>query len=202
MKVETPRSCSWRVTMKRAMRPLQSNRRLAGSLHPSTCILPLMFRICSFALLLLWGAGVAAAGKADFVRDIRPIISENCVFCHGPDEQTREAGLRLDTAEGLAEMVQPGDPEASELLRRITSEDRYERMPPTDSNRALTAKQIQSVRDWIEQGAVWQQHWSLRPLLAPAVPKLAGDRPVDNPIDAFVQAKLEQVGLEISPPAD
>ena len=144
-----------------------------------------------------WAEGV------DFVRDIRPIISENCVFCHGPDEQTREAGLRLDNAEGAWSVLEKGMSSESELMRRVTSEDPDEVMPPPDSNRRLGASQIERLRQWIDQGAAWEQHWSFRPLVAPEIPIVPADSdaPIRNPIDAFVQNLLSLRGMKPSPEA-
>ncbi|MFK8110572.1 MAG: PSD1 and planctomycete cytochrome C domain-containing protein [Rubripirellula sp.] len=143
---------------------------------------------------LAFSPEIAFADDVDFVRDIRPILSENCVFCHGPDEATREADLRLDTPEGAETVIESGNSSESELLRRIVASDHDELMPPADSNRALTPKQIDLLRDWIDQGAKWEQHWSFRPITAPPVPKVASQEsaPVRNPIDAFVQSKLAE----------
>lgn len=145
------------------------------------------------------------ASEVDFIRDIRPIISENCVFCHGPDSEHRQAGLRLDTADGLAETVEQGDPDASELLRRMLSDDPDELMPPPGSHRKLSEGQIELVRNWIQQGAPWQQHWSFAPLVMPAVPAVQSRWPdafVRNPIDSFVQSRLDEQGLAAAPEAD
>ncbi len=130
------------------------------------------------------------AADVDFARDIRPILSENCSFCHGPDEATREADLRLDTASGVWATLEKGSAEESELIRRITSDDPDELMPPADSNRTLSKDQIDLLRRWIDQGAEWEQHWSFRPVESPEVP------PSIHPIDALVQKKLSQYGIE------
>lgn len=151
---------------------------------------------CWPLILLSLGPICPAVGsEIDFARDIRPILSENCVFCHGPDRDQREADLRLDTAEGAAPMIEPGDAELSELFRRIISDDEDERMPPPDSNRELTVDQIERIREWIDQGAPWDQHWSFRPITRPP---LEGDR---HPIDALVTRQLAERGMKLSPPA-
>ena len=157
--------------------------------------------IATIATLLASGSGWAE--EVDFVRDIRPIISENCAFCHGPDEQTREAGLRLDTAEGAWSVIEKGMSSESELMRRIDSEDPDEVMPPPDSNRELNANQMELLRQWIDQGATWEQHWSFRPLVAPQIPVVPAnpDAPIRNPIDAFVQNVLSSRGMKPSPEA-
>ncbi len=134
-----------------------------------------------------------------FNRDIRPILSENCFHCHGPDEENREAGLRLDVRDAAHEYaVVPGDVEASELIARIESEDPDSVMPPPGSERALTPAEIDSLRRWIEQGGAYQSHWSLvAPTRPPAPEKSAG-----TIIDAFVDEAIDRAGLTPSPPAD
>lgn len=145
--------------------------------------------------LLLALSTIARAGEIDFTRDIRPILSENCSFCHGPDEATREADLRLDTSEGAWSTLEKGDAAESELVRRITSDDPDQLMPPADSNRSLKPKQIQRIRDWIDQGAAWQQHWSFRPIESPEITDAA------HPIDELVQKELASRDIAPSPQA-
>jgi len=157
-----------------------------------------------------WSAGEPAASGAtvDFSRDIRPILSESCFSCHGPDGESREAELRLDRRESaLADrdghpVITPGNPDKSELLRRVLAENPDERMPPADSGKTLTAQQIETVRRWIEQGAAWQQHWSFVAPKRPEIPQVANREWINNPIDAFVLARLERESLQPSPPAD
>ncbi len=149
-----------------------------------------------------------AARPIEFNRDIRPILSDNCFQCHGPDRAQRKADLRLDLeAEALAERdggrpIVPGKAAASELVRRITTADPDERMPPADSKRRLTAQQVELIRRWIERGAPWQAHWSLIPPQRPAVPQIAESDWLGSPIDAFILARLKREGLRQSPPAD
>jgi hypothetical protein len=156
-------------------------------------------------------AGAAPAtrsAKIDFDRDIRPIFSDTCYACHGPDKANRKAGLRLDQRESAfarrdeGSAIVPGDPSQSALYRRITSRDQDERMPPADSGRQLTTKQIDLIGRWIEQGAVWNEHWSLVPPKRPAVPRVAAALWPQNPIDRFVLSRLEREALSPSPPAD
>src|SRR6266568_5124109 len=98
----------------------------------------------------------------DFNRDIRPILSENCYFCHGPDKNKRKADLRLDTKEGLFDAIEdvrpivPGKPAESDLFRRITTDDEHDQMPPRKSNKALKPAEIAKIRKWIEEGAQWK----------------------------------------------
>jgi hypothetical protein len=145
-----------------------------------------------------------ASDEIDFSREIRPILSENCAFCHGPDEQTREAGLRLDLADGAWSVIEKGASDESELIRRIISDDPDEVMPPPDSNRSLTASQIELLRRWVDQGAAWEQHWSFQPLQAPPVPSVPhrDHAPIRNPIDAFVRKELDKRGIKPAPEAD
>jgi hypothetical protein len=152
----------------------------------------------------------------EFNRDIRPILSDICFTCHGPDQAKRKAKLRLDTEEGAfaehdgTRAVVPNRPDKSELLRRIASDDDKERMPPARTGRRLTPHQVALVRRWIEQGAKWQNHWSLIPPHRPALPTF-----VDNPkyqalardwtrnaIDHFILDRLAREGLAPSTEAE
>jgi hypothetical protein len=146
--------------------------------------------------------------KIVFNRDVRPILSENCFKCHGPDQKARKAERRLDTREGaLAEnegirAIVPGNLTASELHMRIHSEDKEERMPPPKSGKKITPRQIVILDKWIEQGAEYQAHWAyLAPVKAP-VPQIEDAAFVRNPIDAFVLARQRELGLEHAPEAD
>jgi hypothetical protein len=144
----------------------------------------------------------------EFNRDIRPLLSDNCFACHGPDKNKREADLRLDTQEGLLGavdqpgVVKPNDPDASELFRRITSSDPDERMPPPDSGKQLSPRTISLIRRWIEQGAPWEGHWAFLPIRRPTPPQIEADGFVQNPIDAFILHTLRAQGLNPSPEAD
>jgi hypothetical protein len=144
----------------------------------------------------------------EFNRDIRPILSENCFSCHGPDQARRKARLRLDTEVGAfadlggRRVLVPGKLEESELFRRITATEDEERMPPAHSGRKLTPRQVDLLRRWIEQGAKWQKHWSLVPPQRPVIPTVAKPARVHSPIDTFVLARLEREGLSPSPEAD
>ncbi|WP_164104303.1 DUF1553 domain-containing protein [Candidatus Laterigemmans baculatus] len=140
------------------------------------------------------------AAHVDFTSQIQPLLSDRCALCHGPDAATREAELRVDTPDllsrqshsgGLEAIVVAGDAAASELVRRITSDDPSERMPPPESNLALSPEEIARITRWIDEGAEWQQHWSLRPIHSPEVPSPAADRaPPPSAIDAFIEAQL------------
>ncbi|MBB74945.1 MAG: hypothetical protein CMJ75_10580 [Planctomycetaceae bacterium] len=144
----------------------------------------------------------------DFNREIRPLLSDRCFRCHGPDSAQRQAGLRLDTKAGLQgngdrrPIVVPGDANASALFLRITHADPNHRMPPADSTPPLTVRQIGLIEAWIRQGAVWQKHWSFLPPSRPALPAVKKTEWPRNPIDRFILARLESAGLRPSPRAD
>src|SRR3954452_20190067 len=118
-----------------------------------------------FLLATFLLAGPLSAAAADFDRDIRPILSDKCFKCHGPDAETRQADLRLDTRDGaIASVVVPGKPDESELIARITSTDADERMPPPETKLSLTAADQELIRQWIADGAKYSEHWSFQPL--------------------------------------
>ena len=156
--------------------------------------------------LLLLPLQLASGDAPDFNRDIRPILAENCFHCHGPDEQAREAGLRLDTFEGattsgeLGGAIVPGNPGESELVHRIFSDDADELMPPSKSKRKLTTLQKQLLRDWVASGAMYEEHWAWTAPSRPDVPSVHQSGAVANPIDAFLLRRLEQEQLSFSPP--
>lgn len=149
------------------------------------------------------------AAPVDFATDIRPILSNNCYLCHGPDPSSREADLRLDTPEGLRAMldagmpsVTPGDRDASALWHRVTTDDPDDHMPPPDSGESLTPEQIDALGRWIDAGAPWKNHWSFDPVLRHPLPDVGDGAWCENGIDRFVLARLESEGLSPSAPAD
>lgn len=141
--------------------------------------------------------------SVQFNRDVRPILSNNCFACHGFDNKTREAGLRLDLRQdALSELdsgdghaIVPGNPEQSILLERILSKDSSTRMPPEDSEKSLTPAQVETIRKWIEQGAKYEQHWAFEPPKSAKQPAVSNKSWPKNLIDYFVLAKLEKRGL-------
>jgi hypothetical protein len=159
-------------------------------------------------LASLVAGNVAAAEKLEFNRDIRPILSETCFHCHGPDKAKREADLRLDVREealkdlGGHRAIVPGKAESSELVKRITSSDPDLRMPPAKSERKLTEQQIATLKRWVAEGAEYQSHWSLIAPQRPPVPQVKNADGIKNPIDAFIRARLEREGLGPATPAD
>jgi hypothetical protein len=162
-------------------------------------------RSASLSLLFVATGLAAADTKLDFNRDIRPILSDNCFACHGFDAKKRKADLRLDTAEGATaindgvQAVKPGDPEASELIKRILSKDPEEVMPPPESHKQITPAQVDLLRRWIAQGAVYRKHWSFEVPVRPEVPAAAKGT---SPIDAFLGAEMTKQGLTAGPEAD
>ena len=143
-----------------------------------------------------------------FNRDIRPILSEFCFQCHGPDAKQRKADLRLDSDEQLFvdrdghRVLVAGDPAKSELFRRLTSTDADEQMPPASLGKKPTPAQIELVRRWIEQGAKWEKHWSLIPPKRPVLAQISNPKSeISNPVDRFILARLEREGLKSSPSA-
>ncbi len=150
-----------------------------------------------------------AAGKISFDRDVRPILSNHCWKCHGPDAKERKAGLRLDQldsatkpAESGKSAIIPNKPGDSELLRRVLSSDADEQMPPASENKPLSAAQKDILKRWIEQGATFEQHWSFRSVTRPSPPAVKNTAWPKNPIDHFILARLEAEGLSPSPEAE
>ncbi len=159
----------------------------------------LRLSIASLVLCLTAASLRAEAQRPlSFNRDIRPILSDRCYLCHGPDEGTREADLRLDLrGESALAVLSPGKAEASEVVKRIFSTDADEVMPPPESHKALTSAERDTIRRWIDEGAKYETHWAYQPLERPAVPTV-GEA---HPIDAFVVQKLRAKGADLSPEA-
>ena len=142
-----------------------------------------------------------------FNHHVRPILSENCFFCHGPDDQKRKADLRLDTVEGATEdlggyaAIVPGKIETSEAWLRILSDDPDAVMPPPESHRTLSEADREILKRWIEGGAVYDPHWAFIPPVRHAVPEIKMAEKVKTPVDAFILDRLEREGLEPNPAA-
>jgi len=172
---------------------MRSSRRLA---------LPLLAGVLSFS-----GTSVPLqCAPVVFSRDVLPILSDSCFQCHGPDaKEGRKGDLRLDLeADAIRErdghrVVAAGNADASELIRRLLSEDPDEQMPPPELGRPLSSKQIETLKRWISEGAKWGKHWSFERIERPAVSEAAEAR---HPIDALVQRGLDAAGLKPNPPAD
>jgi hypothetical protein len=159
-------------------------------------------------LLLTTVTQLADAKKIQFDRDIRPILSDKCYACHGPDPAVRQANLRFDIKEGAFSepsgypIIVPGEPENSELVLRITHEDIDRRMPPQTSNRQPTQEQIDTLIQWIKEGAEWEEHWAYDPPKRVDLPEVENPDWVRNSIDQFILGKLDTEGLKPSPGAD
>ncbi len=192
---------------------MTSNRAVA------TRLTRLRSRVRAFVAFLIAGfCGAAVADDAAapplerpirFNRDVRAILAEKCLACHGPDEAKRKAKLRLDTFEGATApaatgdpAIVPGDPDESGLIWRITTDDPEDRMPPAKTGKSITPREAEILQAWIEEGAEYQNHWAFIPPERPTTPKVSRADWVNDPIDAFVLRKLEAEGLQPSPEAD
>lgn len=155
-------------------------------------------------------AVTAGAEPVKFNRDIRPIMSDTCFRCHGPDKRARMAGMRLDrreealkpTASGAIPIV-PGEPDKSAIIQRIFASNPARRMPPEYAEKVLTPAQKETIRRWVAEGAVYEGHWAYQPVTRPPVPEVREAKaPIRNPIDNFIQARLDREQLRPSPEAD
>ena len=148
------------------------------------------------------------ANEVDFNRDIRPLLSDTCFACHGPDEQQRQADLRLDTREGIFaqrrgyRIVVPSNSSQSRLYQRVNAENQAARMPPPYSERSLTDQQIELIRLWIDQGAKSESHWAFSPPSRPTLPRVGEEAWARNPVDNFILARLQREGMQPSAEAD
>ncbi len=164
----------------------------------------------TFAVALAATACGVRAADVSFSRDVRPILAANCFACHGTDPQKRKAKLRLDDRDVATHpaksgdiAIVPGKPQDSELIKRITSGDPDDRMPPAKSDKKpLSPEQVATLRQWIAQGAKYEAHWSFIPPVRPAIPAVKDAGWVRNPIDAFVLNRLDREGLAPSPETD
>ena len=205
-----PKPRSTGILAGKSSSPRQTCRQDAGAPRNRFTRAVLRIGVALFSVLALIAqisaAGLAPTEPVRFSRDILPILSDNCFACHGPDEQARKAQLRLDTREGAFGKGKSGkfalvanDSRHSEILRRLTTNDPDDVMPPPKSKRHVTPVQIELIRRWIEQGAPWSRHWAFEPPIRPVMP--TGFEDVRNPIDAWVQARLAKEGLRPSPEA-
>lgn len=159
--------------------------------------------LCALSNLVCLGSYLHGAQpdedtRIEFNRDVRPILSDNCFYCHGPDQSHRKGKLRLDIREEALkrEAFSPGNPDESELIKRLTVSDPDELMPPAESHKKLTEQQKLVLRRWIAQGAEYQLHWSYEPIVKSETPAET------NGVDYLVRARLAKVGLIPSPMAD
>lgn len=170
---------------------------------PAAC-----FVILSVFLSPLVIASASQGSEVDFQRQIRPLLSDACFQCHGPDPKVRMAGLRLDLREDLFQArtsgapVVPGDPDNSLIIQRISHDDANLRMPPAYSQKTLSSDQIELVRRWIADGAIWKQHWAFTRPRRPDLPAVKDNSWPRQDLDHFVLSRLESHGLAPSPPAE
>jgi hypothetical protein len=150
-----------------------------------------------------------ASRSVDFSLEIRPILSNHCFRCHGPDEGARKARLRLDVREAAtrelpsgSRAIVPGRPDESEILARLTTEDESHAMPPRKQGKKPSAQEVETLRRWIKQGAGYTKHWAyIAPVRRP-LPEVSDTARAINPIDRFILARLHREGLQLAPPAD
>lgn len=152
-------------------------------------------------LALATGQAQDLPEQIDFNRDIRPILSDHCYKCHGPDEESRESDLRLDDRESAEEVISGADPAEVELILRIESKDEDEVMPPPDAKLALDPREKKLLRLWVEQGAPYAKHWAFEKPKRPQIPSVKNREWPENEIDFFVLAELERKGLLPAGPA-
>jgi Protein of unknown function (DUF1553)/Protein of unknown function (DUF1549)/Planctomycete cytochrome C/Concanavalin A-like lectin/glucanases superfamily len=173
------------------------------------CVCELVFAIGPRAQGLSPAPGKSKPTKLSFNQTIQPILSENCYACHGPDPGARKAKLRLDRAEFAfaphdksGPAIIPGQPRKSPLVQKIEARNPKDRMPPPEAHKVLKPEQIASLREWIKQGAVYEEHWSFIVPRSQPIPDVEQREWVRNPIDNFILARLEKEGLSPSPEAD
>ncbi len=164
-------------------------------------------RLLALVLMCVSAFG-AEAQPVNFNHQIRPLLSDRCFRCHGPDANSRKAKLRLDLRDGALKdlgdgmfVVKPGDPAHSELIRRIFTADADDLMPPVDSHLALTPPEKDLLKRWVQEGAEYQPHWAFIPVSPVALPGTVQKNSSRNPIDRFIRARLEQEKLSPAPPA-
>ncbi len=168
-----------------------------------------------FGMAILWGRGLLAEAEQPsdqqvrFNRDIRPILSNKCFQCHGPDEHQRQAGLRLDQFQGATALLDsgnraivPGDPEASQLMERVNSHDEFVVMPPPEVGKQVTPQEASLLKRWIEQGAGYEGHWAFLAPQRPSIPAVQQASWPKTPIDHFILRRLEAAGLKPAAQAD
>ncbi len=172
-------------------------------------VLQKLYLTCHCVIFVCQVATAETNERVDFNSQIRPLLSDNCFFCHGPDATHREGGLRLDQAEtafaagdsGLVAIV-PGKPEESEVLQRVLSGDPDMLMPKPESGKQLSAQEIELLRCWIEQGAVWEEHWAYRPPVHSVAPVVHEKSWPVNIIDRYILSHIEKESLTPAQDAD
>ena len=167
---------------------------------------PTLLALCAGILLPLQGSCTEPAATIHYAKEVRPILAKNCFLCHGSDEQARQGDLRLDDrSQALgklptgAQAIVPGQPGASEILRRITSTDDHQVMPPRGGGQRLTAREVEILTQWIEQGAEYTKHWAYLKPQRPDTPQVSNPAWPNQAIDCFLQARLDDEGLDPTP---
>ncbi|MEZ6089201.1 MAG: DUF1549 domain-containing protein, partial [Pirellulaceae bacterium] len=164
----------------------------------------LLFPFAAFITLALRTTVQADEARLSYNAHIRSLLSDKCFACHGPDEETREAGLRLDVRQAAVDFgaITPGDPQSSLVVERILTDDPDLVMPPPSSGKQLSAEEKERLKDWISEGAAYQSHWAFEPIEAVNPPSVNDASWCRNPIDRFILSRLEKQGLSPSAPAD
>ena len=169
---------------------------------------PMLKKQMCLALGLAYCLNSALSQPVDFESQIKPLLSDRCFTCHGPDENSRKADLHLYSREGAMSkldenlaIIMPGKPEASLLYKRLITDDPDELMPPPESNLALSTKEKELIRRWIIEGADWKEHWAFTQVNKPNLPKPRNSNWPKNEIDNFTLAKMESVKINPSPKA-
>ncbi|GAB2997487.1 hypothetical protein GCM10027284_14130 [Cyclobacterium sediminis] len=179
--------------------------------HLSYILLILLVTLLSCAEKGSDSTTLSSGDQISYNFHIRPILSDNCFACHGPDENKRESGLRLDNAEGAyaalkenpgAHAIVPGKPAQSEIISRIETTDETEKMPPAESNLKLSPEEIDLIKSWVKQGAKYEPHWAFLPPIKASLPEVSNPDWVNNEIDHFVLSKLDRIGLKPNEKAD
>lgn len=167
-----------------------------------------IFRSLFCVSTLIWTAVQTQAEGPDFIKEIQPILAGKCFQCHGPDEKSREARLRLDTESGIfssrkkGKVVDPGSAQESLIFQRITSSDPDDIMPPPETKKPLTSEEVELISAWINSGAEWSGHWAFKTPAAPELPTVTQINWPRTPIDFFILKSLEEKHLKPSPQAD
>jgi hypothetical protein len=161
-------------------------------------ITPILYVLSSLLSAVSGQSSIAESSAINFSRDVKPILAAACFQCHGPDEETRGADLRLDVADGVEAVFSGGDLESSEAWTRINSSDDAERMPPPEADHQLSREEKSVLANWIEQGADWESHWSFLSPRSPSLPVVQSG----HPIDQFLDQRIEEMELQRMPPAN
>lgn len=161
-------------------------------------------RIATLVFIVGATSNLQAADRLQYNRDVRPILADKCFSCHGADSAARKADLRLDKREAAIEMnaIKPGDVNGSELIARIVTDDHSQIMPPPEMKKSLNAKEIETLKRWVSEGAEYEAHWSFIAPNRPELPTVKNSSWSKTPIDRFILNRIEQAGLAPAPESD